>query len=78
LAVLQDAIRAPCVDREFRGDFPARAWAFINGVLHEARLNNQVSGEYHGFPVEHEVQYPKDPDRLLKDAPRVEIPVHRV
>jgi hypothetical protein len=73
---LRDAIRTPCVDKEFRGDFPARVWAFINGILHEARLTNQMNGEYHGFPVEHELQYPRDPDQLLRNAPRVEIPVH--
>jgi hypothetical protein len=75
-AVLREAILNSCVDKEFRGTFPARVWAFINGVLQEARLTNQVNGEYHGFPVEQEIQYPKDPDQLLRNAPRVEIPVN--
>jgi len=74
---LRDAIRASCVTGgEFRGDFPARAWAFINGVLHEARLTNQMTGEYHGFPISYQIQFPKDPHDLLRNAPRVEIPVH--
>ncbi len=72
---LQAAVRTGCVD-EFRGNFPSRAWAFINGVLHEARLTNQANGEYHGFPLEYEEQRPDDPHDLLRNAPRVEIPVH--
>src|SRR5579871_5797629 len=42
---LRQAIEATCVS-EFRGDWPARAWVWINGTLHEARLTG--NGEYHG------------------------------
>src|SRR5262245_60910545 len=42
-SVLRDAIMSGCVG-PFRGDFPYRAWAYINGVLHEARLTNQEQG----------------------------------
>jgi hypothetical protein len=55
--VLQDAIRAQCVG-QFRGEFPSRAWAWINGVLHEARLTGQGQGDYHGFPINDKKQYP--------------------
>lgn len=72
LDALQQAIRAACVGK-FRGDFPSRAWVWINGVLHEARLTG--GGEYHGFPVNDPRQYPL-PDDRLENAPRVEIPVH--
>ena len=50
-----------CVSRDFRGIFPSRAWAFVNGILHEARLTNEVSGEYHGFPIQYEDQIHKIP-----------------
>lgn len=73
---LRDAIRAGCVDAEFRGGFPSRVWAYINGRLHEARLSNQTRGEYHGFPLDYPEQFPMDPDNLLRMAPRVPIPVH--
>jgi hypothetical protein len=76
LDALRAAIRAPCVHQEFRGDFPRRACAYINGTLHEARLTNAGNGEYHGFPLEYEEQFPNDPQGLLKDAPHVAIPVH--
>jgi hypothetical protein len=72
---LREAIRCGCVSRDFRGNFPSRVWAFVNGVLHEARLTNEGSGEYHGFPLQYEEQQPKDPDRLLRYAPHVTIPV---
>ena len=73
---LREAIRCGCVSREFRGDFPSRVWAFVNGYLHEARLTNEKSGEYHGFPLQYEEQQPKDPDHLLmRKAPHVTIPV---
>ena len=72
---LRAAIRAPCVHREFRGDFPARAWAYVNGDLHEARLSNEGNGEYHAFPVLYEEQWPDDPKDLLRNAPYVTISV---
>lgn len=69
------AIRSGFVNMEFRGDFPSRVWVYINGVLHEARLTNEISGEYHGFPLEYIEQFPEDPDGLLRNIPRVTIPV---
>jgi hypothetical protein len=60
---LRSAIRAGCVG-EFRGMFPSRAWVWINDVLHEARLDNEASGNYHGFPINDSKQYPVPVDRL--------------
>lgn len=74
LDALRQAIRARCVG-SFRGQFPSRAWVWINDVLHEARLSGQ--GDYHGFPLNDPRQYP-EPARRLEDAPRVEIPFRRV
>ncbi len=74
LDALQQAIRAGCVGK-FRGDFPSRAWVWINDILHEARLTH--AGEYHGFPINDPRQYPQ-PDDRLENAPRVTIPVARV
>lgn len=73
--LLRNAVRAECVDADFRGDFPACVWAFINGQLHEARLTNHQQGEYHGFPLVYEEQRPVDPHRILEHAPRVEVAV---
>ncbi len=73
--VLRQAISASCVHGEFRGDFPLRAWAFINDVLYEARLSNQGNGDYHGFPLEYEEQRPDDPDGLLRSAPHAAVAV---
>ncbi|QEH36314.1 hypothetical protein OJF2_48750 [Aquisphaera giovannonii] len=70
---LRDAILAGSLG-EFRGQFPSRAWAWINDVLHEARLTNPATGEYHGFPINDPRQYPEPPERL-EAAPRVQIPV---
>jgi hypothetical protein len=73
LDALRQAIRAACVGR-FRGSFPSRAWVWINGVLHEARLTG--AGDYHGFPINDPRQYP-EPQTRLEDAPRVTIPSNR-
>lgn len=70
---LRRAIRAGCVS-DFRGTFPFRAWVWINGVLHEARLTNEATGDYHGFPLNDPTQYPEPLDRV-EAAPRVDIPV---
>jgi hypothetical protein len=56
--VLQEAIRTGCIGGQFRDEFPSRAWAWINGVLHEARLTGQGQGDYHGFPIDDERLYP--------------------
>lgn len=73
--LLANAIKAPCIDADFRGDFPSRAWGYVNNVLHEARLHNETLGEYHAFPLDYAEQYPVDPFGLLRNAPRVELPV---
>lgn len=74
-ATLQRAIETPVVSAEFRGEFPSRVWAYVNGILHEARLSNQQRGEYHGFPLEYPEQFPIDPHDLLRFAPRVTLAV---
>ena len=75
LAALREAIHCSCVQLDAEKKFPTRAWAYINGTLHEARITNQGNGEYHGFPLECESQMPDDPNDNLRNAPRVEIPV---
>lgn len=74
--VLRDAIRRACVQWEEGKSFPVRVWAFVNDVLHEARLSNQDTGVYHAFPLNFDEQWPSDPDEILKDAPRVSLPLH--
>ena len=73
LMALRQGTRATCVGA-FRGNFPFRAWVWINGVLHEARLTNEATGDYHGFPINDPSQYPEPLDRV-EAAPRVEIPI---
>lgn len=70
--LLRRSIVAGCV-ADFRNDYPSRAWAYINDVLHEARLTGR--GEYHGFPLEYAEQMPIDPDGLLRNAPREQISI---
>lgn len=74
LAALRTAIRARCVS-DFCGAFPNRAWVWINGVLHEARLTNEGTGDYHGFPLNDSRQFPEPVD-WIEAAPRVDIPVN--
>jgi hypothetical protein len=74
--LLRSAIRAGCVHAEFKGDFPTRVWAYINGKLHEARLQNSMLGEYHGFPLEYPEHYPADPNNVLNGAPDEQIAVN--
>jgi hypothetical protein len=55
--------------------FPTRVWAYINDRLHEAKITNPATGEYHGMPLDYESQKPDDPHELLRNAPRVTLPV---
>lgn len=70
-ALLRAAVEAGVVDAKFRGDFPARLWVYVNDKLHEARLSNQETGEYHGFPLDYRQNYPMDPGDRLHLAPRI-------
>jgi hypothetical protein len=75
--LLRRAIVAGCVGNcDFGNGFPPRVWAYINGTLHEARLHNARSGEYHGFPLEYTEQMPADPNGMLRNAPREQIAIH--
>lgn len=69
-SLLQQAIRDGFVDEELRGRFPFRAWAWVDGVLHEARLTNSATGEYHAFPLSRPQLHPADPAERLSMAPR--------
>ena len=60
-----------CVS-DFRGAFPMRAWVWINGVLHEARLTNEVRATTTVFQSMIRGNIPAS---KLEAAPRVEIPV---
>jgi len=71
-AGLRDALMAGVVQWDERCKmFPARAWIRLNGRLCEVRLTNDGNGEYHGFPLDYEEHYPRDPAGLLERAPRV-------
>ncbi len=70
---LREAVAAGVVDERFRGVFPARLWVYVNDTLHEARLSNQETGEYHGFPLDYRQNHPMDPHDLLRLAPRIRI-----
>ena len=52
-AWLADAIRKGNVSAAFDGDFPRYVWALPEGEdsWYEARLTNQVLGEYKGYPL---------------------------
>jgi hypothetical protein len=73
LEALRLAICNSCVQFEPGKPFPTRVWAYINDKLHEAKITNQGTGEYHGIPLEYESQMPDDPHDLLRNAPRVYI-----
>jgi hypothetical protein len=70
---VEKAIGSTCISSEFRGDFPARAWIWVDNVLHELRLSNEELGQYHAFPVNYVEDYPEDPLERMKDCPRVTI-----
>lgn len=49
---LREGIRLGQVSRKWDGDFPRNVWVRKEGVVYEARLVNQGSGEYKGWPLE--------------------------
>lgn len=51
---LREAIEQGQFSRNWDGDFPRNAWIRKDGIVYEARLVNQGSGEYKGWPLEQE------------------------
>jgi len=73
--LLREAIELGCTSGNPNEAFPLRAWAYVNDVLHEARRTNLQTGEYHAFPLDYKEHHPSDPQKLLRNAPRVNITV---
>lgn len=63
-AALQRAVRLRNVSAQFEGGYPRYAWARIEGRPYIARLINQESGAYKGWPIE-EIELPTDRDHRL-------------
>jgi hypothetical protein len=40
--------------------YPRYVWHLDGDVLYEARLTNSGTGEYHGYPLEDQWQWPKN------------------
>ncbi len=52
LRLLREGISRGLVSVQTRGDFPQNVWAVApDGTPLEARLENQVQGSYHGYPL---------------------------
>jgi hypothetical protein len=51
-ALLRKAIIIGNVGAPWEGDFPRYAWHIVDNVVYEARLVNQVLGQYKGYPLD--------------------------
>jgi hypothetical protein len=49
---LRRAILSGDVGAPWEGEFPRYAWHTVDDVLYEARLVNQVLGQYKGYPLD--------------------------
>ena len=49
---LQTAFDLGVCGGRFEGDFPRYVWCKVGGTVYEARLVNQVLGEYKGWPLQ--------------------------
>lgn len=57
---LRKALTEAKVSYHWEGGFPRYIWHLDGDVLYEARLTNQGTGEYHGYPLEDKWQWPKN------------------
>jgi hypothetical protein len=58
--VLRLAIKDGRVSMAWENGYPRYVWHLDGDVLYEARLTNNESGEYHGYPLEDRWQWPKN------------------
>ena len=54
LGLLQGGIRQGLISQQTRNDYPVRIWSVrsSDGMVFEARLENEEQGEYHGYPLQ--------------------------
>ena len=61
LALLRKGVEQGLVSEQMRNDYPNQIWSIRNDkVVFEARLENEVQGNYHGYPLPLD-----DPFRLI-------------
>jgi hypothetical protein len=58
--VLRQAIIEGRVSMIWEHGYPRHVWHLDGDVLYEARLTNSENGEYHGYPLEDQWQWPKN------------------
>lgn len=58
--VLRLAIREGRVSQVWEEGYPRYVWHLDDDILYEARLTNSGTGEYHGYPLEDKLQWPKN------------------
>lgn len=52
LDILREGVRRGLISEQMRGGFPQNIWAVSgNGIPLEARLENETTGSYHGYPM---------------------------
>lgn len=52
-ALLERGVRKGLTSDQWRGSFPQNIWSVSDaGIPFEAQLENQVAGEYHGYPLQ--------------------------
>lgn len=51
LKLLQNGISKGMVSEQLRGRWPQNIWTVENETVYECQLQNQITGEYHGYPM---------------------------
>lgn len=51
LELLQNGISKGMVSEQMRGCWPQNIWTVDNDTVYECQLQNQETGEYHGYPM---------------------------
>jgi hypothetical protein len=56
-ALLAEGVRRGMISVQFRNGWPQNIWAVKEGIVYESQLQNQVLGEYHGYPMNLDVAF---------------------
>lgn len=52
--LLRKGIQKGCISVQEAGGWPRIVWAVADGIVLEARLDNEAQGTYHGYPLDRE------------------------
>lgn len=64
---LKQTVLAGAIDSRYNGGYPKHVWYMHEGIMYEAKLDQKLSGSYHGNPLKDPKFWPRGYERIYGD-----------